>query len=116
MPTNEDLQKLIISLVEKVDILTEKMENFTIENKKIVTETNNKTINIIDNEQSVSVKGEYKTIIKIKEILKSNNAVWNKSKNSWIFSEKNVDEIENIVKNACKMVNLKANIVLNTEK
>ena len=122
MATMEDIKQLIVdqqsminSLVNKVDNLTEKVESLTLENKKNISEKKkiSRTINITDDGYFISITGEYQTTAQIKDVLKSHGAKWNRTGKAWRFDsgEKTVDELQELVESACKIMNIESNIV-----
>lgn len=116
----DNLEKSISFLIEKVEKLSEKIEKLTVENKNLSAENKNliqnvssknnlsRTIILEQDEDVISVKGEYQTTSKIKEVLKGNGAVWNRSGKCWKFQDKEIQEVKDLVNNACKMMNMEA--------
>ena len=118
---------LIEKLSEKVDFLTKKVTNLSVKSVRLSKEINelkavektkeiaknyNSGIIIYKDNEKVSVSGDANITIKIREVLKANNAKWNRSKKVWEFEDKTLDEIKKIVDNAIGLLNIIADVVV----
>jgi hypothetical protein len=69
-------------------------------------------IKITDSGEFIDVNGDFNTTSKIKEILKSNGAKWNKNNKSWKFDNKQIDvaKVHDLVSSACRVMNINISI------
>ena len=70
-----------------------------------------------ENNGFVSVKGEYNTTSKIKDVLKGQGAKWNRKIKAWQFdaSTKDGQTVKKLVDDTCKLMNLSADVRLEVE-
>jgi hypothetical protein len=116
----EKQNESILSLSEKINELVSNIDTLTIENKKtadaIVEKKNfSKIISIVEEGEFVSVKGEYKTTSKIKDVLKGNGAKWDRSNKAWKFIDMDSEVVKKLVEDSCNLMKLTTDVRLEKE-
>ena len=113
----EKQNEAILALSEKINEMSAKIDKLTIENKKTVQAVVEKKklakiINIIEDGEFVSVKGEYQTTSKIKDVLKGNGARWDRTKKVWKFTDMDSAVVKKLVEDTCELMKLTADVRL----